>query len=72
MISKEEKNRIKAERWLAKDKKEFDKAVASPKGKLKKKRFPKYVLDYLWDEAQKSDIPIPPIPQDLIDRISTN
>ncbi len=63
------KNRLKAEKWLAKDKKDFDKAVASPKAKLKNKRFPKYVLDYLWDEAQKSDIPIPPMPQETIEKL---
>ena len=64
------KRKLKAKTWLAKDKVQMDIALEFNDEKLlnknARKRFPNYVLEYLWDEAEKhkSEIP-PPNPEQL-------
>ena len=66
----EKKRKLKAETWLAKDKVQMDIALEFNDEKLlnrnARKRYPNYVLEYLWDEAEKhkSEIP-PPNPEQL-------
>ena len=66
----EKKRKLKAEIWLAKDKVQIDIALEFNDEKLlkrnAKKKYPDYVLDYLWSETEKhkSEIP-PPNPETL-------
>lgn len=60
----EKKRKLKAETWLAIDKVQMDIALEFNDEKLlnknARKRFPNYVLEYLWDEAEKHKDEIPP------------
>ncbi len=51
------KRKLKAETWLAKDKIQMEIALEFNDEKLLnknlKKKFPNYVLEYLWNEAEK-------------------
>ena len=64
------KRKLKAETWLAKDKVQMEIALEFNDEKLLnknlKKKFPNYVLEYLWNEAEKHKDTIPqPNPEQL-------